>query len=275
MNFPKLHNNNLGSIKRFVFAYEDDILQWPDVINHTMTDVPTLKPGKQWYEGYSTIDARGFSEPISRDPKGNLYTPVLQGLYPRINNQITAVFELLIHKRMIVIVEDNNGDRRVIGRPGNAARFTYNAATGNKADNRNSYNYQFTLNSRFPSPHIGMIPDITISCLPAEYSVKDQNNNVLASGSIASGGFEPIDVTVPQVLAITTRVLTGQDFAEWTATADEVGNVTNIVTTVLGLVVKRNATVVTTPFAIAINDVIRFEFTALVANNTIKLEGSY
>ena len=112
-------------------------------------------------------------------------------------------------------------------------------------------------------------------CLPASYEVIDQNENILASGSIPSGLFSPISVVVPQDLTITTRVLTGQDFAEWTATADEVGTITNITTGVSGLVVKINTVVETVPFSISLNDVVRFEFTTLVANNTIKLEGSY
>jgi hypothetical protein len=197
MNFPKLHNYNIGSIKTFVFVDEQGIDQWPDVILNTMQSLPTLKSGYVWNQGYSTQDSKGLVERTGRDNKGVLHTHIISGVYPRINSIVTSIFTKMLNKRYIVVVEDNNGESRILGRPGNGLKFTFEDSTQENASGRNSYSFTFSGNSRFTAPHISEIPVIQNNCAPATYQVIDQNENILASGTIPSGADMPIPVTVP------------------------------------------------------------------------------
>jgi hypothetical protein len=110
----------------------------------------------------------------------------------------------------------------------------------------------------------------------ATYEVKDQNNNTLATGSIPSADFDTINVTVPQDAEVVAGVVTGTDFVEFTFLQPIQVDVTSVQNGgVSALVIRKNTNIVTVPFSINQNDVIRLEYTTFVGTTEIKLIGDY
>jgi hypothetical protein len=107
--------------------------------------------------------------------------------------------------------------------------------------------------------------------------LQDQTSTPIVPSSVVGA---TVTVNVPPLdLIIYTEIkgTTGsKDFAEWTAKAPQVGTINTITAGgVTSLVVKKNTTPVTTPFSIALNDVIRFEFDSTMSDHTITLGGVY
>jgi hypothetical protein len=106
--------------------------------------------------------------------------------------------------------------------------------------------------------------------------LQDQASTPIVPSSVVGA---TVTVNVPKDLFIYTEIkgTTGsKNFAEWTAKAQQVGTINTITAGgVTSLVVKKNTAPVTTPFSIALNDVIRFQFDSTTSDHTITLEGVY
>jgi hypothetical protein len=118
---------------------------------------------------------------------------------------------------------------------------------------------------------------LTIPSSAAENIIlQDQTSTQIVPSSVVGA---TVTVNLPRDLFIYTEIkgTTGsKDFAEWTSKAQQVGTINTITAGgVTSLVVKKNTTPVTTPFSIALNDVIRFEFDSTISDHTITLEGNY
>jgi hypothetical protein len=120
-----------------------------------------------------------------------------------------------------------------------------------------------------PNSNSWVVPD-------ANYTVKDQNNNTLASGSLPSGSTSDINVTVPQTIELRQQIIAGLLFFERTVTVFEASTINSINNGGLSsFSVLKNGTPVTAPFTLAAGDVLRFEFTQAATNTEVILGGSY
>jgi hypothetical protein len=108
-------------------------------------------------------------------------------------------------------------------------------------------------------------------CSDATYEVLDQNSVSYASGSIASGDFETINIIIPKELNIAYEE--DDDTIIFTVLSGSEGVYTTINTTGLtSVVIEVNSTVVTAPITLAIGDIVEISFDPAAADGVIIFE---
>jgi hypothetical protein len=108
-------------------------------------------------------------------------------------------------------------------------------------------------------------------CLPANYTILDQDAVNYGSGSIASGDFETINIIIPKELNIAYEE--DDDTIIFTVLSGSEGVYTTINTTGLtSVVIEVNSTVVTAPITLAIGDIVEISFDPAAADGVIIFE---
>jgi len=143
-SLPPLTGYNLGGIDQFWFIPVDDVHRIPDEESNVIEQDIQLLGDAKFSVGYATQETLQFTENQNRDAQGNFYEQSLSGFYPKDQENVASLFEGMAAERFIVIFRDNNGYYKLLGSLANPCKFTATFESGDSANGRNGYSFEFT-----------------------------------------------------------------------------------------------------------------------------------
>ena len=151
-NFPEFETESMGGCEGFDFIPIDTIKNLAATsTSNELTTAIELLDGNTIFEGLAILDSLEFTEPQENQKAGGLYKTKVIGVVPKMTSEYLTLFNEMTKHRHIVLATDSNGNIRVVGYE-NGARFKFDQATGKKASDMNGFSFEFTAESRKPSP---------------------------------------------------------------------------------------------------------------------------
>ena len=125
LNFP-LSGDNIAGVLTFWFV------PLADVLSQAGGDV-TLAAGKEWYTGGATRFRLNTTEKTEDTPHGPVTEVELVGFIPRRSSPLDAVLEQMVGRtRYLVIYQDYNGYRKLLGSIKQGLRFSWKHLSGQR-----------------------------------------------------------------------------------------------------------------------------------------------
>lgn len=112
----------------------------------------SLKPGKEFFTGYASFNSLQFRERIRNNDSGNYFLTEITGFYPKLSQDALRLFSEMQHKEFVVILADNNRNKRLVGSPETPVIFTFDQSTGRSPSQRNGFDFRFNAQLQHPSP---------------------------------------------------------------------------------------------------------------------------
>lgn len=139
----KHRGDNLGGLYHFRFIPKNDVNSIPVAISGKICEPVELKSGARWFDFYATEGTQSFNEDQQTNDHGNYFKLKLSGSTPKIRTEVSDIFNEMKDQEFIIDCTDNNGNRRLIGTINEPLRFSFKSDTGNGAQNKNAYSFEF------------------------------------------------------------------------------------------------------------------------------------
>lgn len=140
---PLLDADNIGGSNALKFAYVDDVESIPDAIMQTVDQAIVMKTGKRFYDLPFTIETLGFTDTQSDSENGAMYEKSVKGFCPCDVSTNAAAFNYMENSRFILVVNDNNGLRRIIGTVAEPLQFKADRVSPAVTAETPGYNFSF------------------------------------------------------------------------------------------------------------------------------------
>lgn len=138
---------NIPGLTYFNFVEEQAIGSIADDTSSIVTSNITLKSGYSWKRGEIMARSGELSVNKRTTKAGDLYDCQIIGFYPKITPTLTHQFFLMQGGRFVVVPQDQNRYKRIIGNAYTGAVFTFNESTrklGDAAINGYELKFQWT-----------------------------------------------------------------------------------------------------------------------------------
>lgn len=164
-DFDFLDNEyNFAGLSLIEFLPTSYVEEIPDAVNLMVEDEITLTGINRFYRMYATLETMRLSYSQQFTEHGPMYDVVVQGFIPKLKIENDYNFEQLKDQQMVVICNDENGNRRIIGSVLVGAIFSIDADTAAQYANRNGTAVRFN----WQSDHIPYYYDIELPAGGAE-----------------------------------------------------------------------------------------------------------
>lgn len=135
--------SNLGGIVKLSVARKDDVEYIPDDINSVIIGDIVFKAGKGFVIWDVTLETPRIEINSRTTREGSSKTNRLSFSVPKDRSDIREMFSIAEDDEFIVLQQDGNGTRRLLGTLSNPVRFEYNYVSGSLHSDKNAYNAQF------------------------------------------------------------------------------------------------------------------------------------
>jgi hypothetical protein len=196
MNITKLTETNYGgSLGYFLYTDVKNISVWPERDGANLLEAIQLKPNTDWSRIDFTESTLLYKEELEYKKGDHFYVPSLNGLVPKNRPELTAAFDSLRLKRIVVLHPCKNGYIWVIGSKEEPARLLSPTVEHKKFMQTNGYEIQVTTDCRFPTPTLNAI--IPQPAGPSSIRVYNSNSSfsVVTSADLQLPN-EPINIFV-------------------------------------------------------------------------------
>jgi len=170
-NIPKNLPNgeNMGGITQKVYyALYDDVATWPTKptspatleANAALTGDIVMDSGKGFYELYITDDTGEFKIECVGEKDGKSFVETLGLFHPGLGTKILGLINVAKNENLVLIVEDNNGAKFLMGDENRPATFDKggNMGTGKETNARRGLEMEFTYKTSNIYVYTGSIP---------------------------------------------------------------------------------------------------------------------
>jgi hypothetical protein len=162
-NLTVNNGDNTGSLTTIHFVPVEDVLSIPAPVDYTVSDPVVMAVDKNWYTAEVTQDTPGFSEKEFKGKEGSGLNVLVEAFIPGHNPTITSILNGMRYRRFLLIVKDQEGQKRLLGSLKNPMRFKWEFDTGNKAASLKGYKITFYQTAKvspyfYESPYI-LYPD--------------------------------------------------------------------------------------------------------------------
>jgi hypothetical protein len=147
----ELHNffqpdgqNNLPGFFDFLFMEDKEIASIPSPINATINvEQITYTSSPKWKYGWATLRTLDMGAEGKQTADGTLHIQSLSGAVPVTGNENLSLFESMMGKRFIILVQDMNGRYVLMGEADNGLFFSFK---------RNGSAFEFTFKAEYANP---------------------------------------------------------------------------------------------------------------------------
>lgn len=143
--------DNLGGVIEFTFIPSRDVLSIPTPIDGKVLEEIELKPYKQWYRGYGTLETMGYEEDTNSTKHGTLYSKKFISIVPKILPEYTNLFHEMRNENFIVVGRDSNNIKTIYGSIEEPLKFKNTKNTKVKIAERNEIAITFFCDGTKPS----------------------------------------------------------------------------------------------------------------------------
>ncbi len=138
-DFPVIIDENKPGVFRFWYAPVSYFYEIGDPVDHIINSI-IFNPGKDWFTGWSLPDEQDPDENPSITEHGNLYKNLFKGTMPKDTPEIVDLFTEIKADRHLLIYEDNNNYKKLMGTLDAPCRFDFKL---NKSFLDNRYEFLF------------------------------------------------------------------------------------------------------------------------------------
>jgi hypothetical protein len=135
---------NFGGNYSFQFAFTDDVQEMPDTFEGAIHHEVTMKAGTRWYAGYATEGSMQFKDEQQDNDHGGFHNKEFTGTVPKDRPEVAALFESIKNRKFILDIKDNNGQRKIVGRPEEPLYLKSALDSKNSVEMRNEYKFTFS-----------------------------------------------------------------------------------------------------------------------------------
>lgn len=161
-NIEALYGDNLGGIGNFLFIPDTDVSSIPDSRGNVVKNNIALVTDKEWYIATLTLETIRYTEGMTRMGAGRLKEQKLTGFVPKDTPDIGNLLEEMERCRFIVVYNDNNGYKKLLGTLNSPMRFVYELDTTDKFSGRNGHQLTFYRQSSDKAPFLANGGDFNI-----------------------------------------------------------------------------------------------------------------
>ena len=153
--------DNIGGLEEFQFIPVTDIISIPRPVDHVINKSVVIddSSGAKWLNAYVTEGSLGYTETKSKTQHGTPYKRKLVGFVPKDSEALANQFDGMEGSKFVLIYDDNNGKKKLIGSIDSPLEFTADLDTKEDASGRNGHTISFTGNgphkAYFYNPPVG------------------------------------------------------------------------------------------------------------------------
>ncbi len=150
--------SNLGGINSAQYFAVNEVETFGDIINGAINEIallPDILPATLEH----TSESGSFTE---EQLSPNLFSYEFNCLVPRDKVSMRNILSVADRNKLIAIVTDNNGNKRILGEPQNGCLLTTKFGTGTKVAELNAYSLTFTWLSRYRAAYANTLTFLTI-----------------------------------------------------------------------------------------------------------------
>ncbi len=158
-NIVPINLDNTGGIAKSWFVPVEDVVSIPEAIEYTVAEPVVMDAEKNWYTIESAADTQGYDEKELKGKEGSGISIMYRAFIPGHNPTLTSIFNGMRHRRFLLIVKDQEDQKRLLGSLKNPMRFKYEFQTGNKTSASKGYEITFYQTAKaspffYESPYI-------------------------------------------------------------------------------------------------------------------------
>jgi hypothetical protein len=137
---------NMPGIRRLFYVFKDSVLFMapPRHINQWRIATINLKPDKKWGRIYFLPENTSFDENPQVTEQGDIYSLACSGLLLSTNELATTLLMALTRKELVLLIEDEKGNLRVLGNQNKGVKISISQSSSNIAGD--VFGYQFGIN---------------------------------------------------------------------------------------------------------------------------------
>jgi len=164
------NGSNMGGIAQYIFiAYHKDVLTWPTeptapatlAANGALTGSVIMKTGKRFFDMYLTDDTGEFKIESVGEVDGKSYVMHLSIFHPGLQAKILGFVNATNNENLAIIVEDNEGQKFLMGSPLRPAIFNGSPdtnGTGKTTADRRGMSFEWIFKCKKVYQYTGTVP---------------------------------------------------------------------------------------------------------------------
>jgi len=170
-NLRKTTDIKPGGLCRIIFFKKDDVLSWPEKspMDGVIYEPLQLKAGTIFYAFQPADKDRFFNEDLKRDAGGPFVEVLVNGRLGGNTLSYITCLDSMMHFDYGLIIQERNGERRLIGNADSGAEFSFSYTSGDADSSRiNALKFNWKLSQRMPiyQSEVVMIDDQIIPITP-------------------------------------------------------------------------------------------------------------
>lgn len=139
---PLESTDNISGIRSIRVIRSADVAQYPFAYDGIAQEIITFLPGRNWITWAATYTTASFSSRSEDSPEGMSGVKELPFVIPKHSTEITRMLSKAERDTFVVLFEDLNGVRWLLGSVDKPVRFAFDLQSGNGRD-RNQYTCRF------------------------------------------------------------------------------------------------------------------------------------
>lgn len=143
---------NIGGCQPFKYCPVQFISNIPLPAESEIADEVVFAPTRQWYTGWHRPTTASYEERPRDTSAGMVYDVSYKFFYPGNSAAAQQLFDTISRMKHVLLIEDNNGQKRIVGVKANGMEFRATFNTGSGPDQVRGYQCEFfgTLKKRAP-----------------------------------------------------------------------------------------------------------------------------
>jgi hypothetical protein len=128
---------NTAGLRVIEFAPVDNVTAIPDAVDLKVGDEVTFTGISAFYQMLATIETGSLKYTQQQTDHGEMYVVEIDAFIPKLKYANDLNFELLKNQKLILVADDQNDNRRVVGSLTSPATFSIASGTGTAFKDRN------------------------------------------------------------------------------------------------------------------------------------------
>jgi hypothetical protein len=156
-DLPNDNSDNPGGLyhKLLLLPADSKPYPWAPALSYSETDLDAALGNLTDFVTIGIVrETSSYESGNSEKDGADVYTSVYKGIAPKVRLEGTQVLSSFVHNRCLAVIEDRNGNKRVLGRMNEPAVLKFKESTGERFDSLNSYEIQISITSSKPPAFI-------------------------------------------------------------------------------------------------------------------------
>ena len=148
-----LKEENISGLAYLDFAPVSDVDSIDRPWQEEISQAVVFNPTKSFFRLAFSQETGKFSSPEEKNPSGSLHKAEVVGFTPLMRMATAAIFSEMREDLFVVVVTDNNGNKRLVGTLEEPLRFSFSESTESSYGVRQGYAWAFRRDLKNAPPY--------------------------------------------------------------------------------------------------------------------------